>query len=137
MIAAAPACLATYFRAFDAGDTRTYASFYATDVELQNGAGERLAGAQAIIAFYEKLRCGLTRSTHVRLVVPGRCSIAALLESRFDITAESLVFSGDKVGAGDRIELRSMALYELSGAKFQRITARTIEKTIIRRGRTA
>jgi hypothetical protein len=68
------------------------------------------------------------------LVVAGEQSIAALLESQFNVTADSTVFSGDTVDAGDRIQLRSMALYELSGTKFRRITARTIEKNIIRRG---
>ncbi|MBO9669127.1 MAG: nuclear transport factor 2 family protein [Sphingobium sp.] len=137
MIAASQTLLETYFKAFDEGDTSGYASFYASDVTLQNGAGEHLKGVDDIVAFYEKLRPNLVRTTHVRLVIEGEKSIAALLESRFEVTAESAVFSGDTVRAGDRIQLKSMALYELSGTKFQRITARTIEKNIIRRGNSA
>jgi len=134
VIASSQTLLETYFKAFDEGDTSGYASFYAADVTLQNGAGEHLEGAEDIVAFYEKLRPGLVRTTQVRLVIEGAQSIAALLESRFEITADSTVFSGETVHAGDRIQLKSMALYELSGTKFRRITARTIEKNIIRRG---
>lgn len=134
MITSSQTLLETYFRAFDTGDKDGYASFYAADVELQNGAGNRLAGAGQIVAFYEGLRSQLIRTTRVQLVVEGECSIAALLESQFDVIANSTIFSGDTLDAGDRIQLRSMALYELSGAKFKRITARTIDKIITRRG---
>jgi hypothetical protein len=134
VITSSQTLLETYFKAFDAGDTSGYTRFYATDVELQNGAGSRLTGAEQIVAFYEQLRSKLVRKTCVRLVVQGEHSLAALLEFEFDVVADETVFSGDTLGAGDRVQLRSMALYELSGAKFKRITARTIEKIITRRG---
>lgn len=137
VITSSQTLLEAYFKAFDAGDTSGYTSFYATDVELHNGAGARLKGAAEIVAFYEPLRASVCRTTQVRMTLGGERSIAALLESRFDIITDATVFSGDAVEAGDRIQLRSMALYELNGARFHRITARTIEKTIIRRGSAA
>jgi hypothetical protein len=45
-----------------------------------------------------------------------------------------LSFAGQVLDTGDRVLLRSIALYELEGGKFKRIHAQTLDRNILRAG---
>lgn len=127
--------LAAYVDAFNRGDTAAYAAFYAPDVELRNGRGMVLRGPAAITAFYGEFRQSVARVMRLRAVVEGQDALAAALASRFTALCDT-DFSGDRLAAGDSVEIESMALYELADGKFARITATTITRRIERGGGT-
>ncbi len=126
--------LASYVDAFNRGDTAAYGAFYAPDVTLRNGRGMVLSGPAEILAFYSALRASVARVMRIQAVIEGHDCIAASLASCFTALEDGVDFSGDMLAAGDRVEIESMALYELEGGKFRRINATTIKRNILRKG---
>lgn len=122
-----------YIAAFNAGDASAYAKFYAPGIVFANGAGTRLTGPAAIIAYYENLKSTMTRTITVKAVVEGSQSLGAALASCFTILADGVDFAGEVLDAGDRVHLESIALYELDGDQFARIEAGTVSRRIERR----
>jgi hypothetical protein len=121
-----------YIAAFNAGDSPSYARFYAPEVRFRNGAGVELRGATAVAAHYDTLKGSMERRIEVKAVICGETSIAALLSSRFHITADGVPFAGELLDRGDTVNLRSAALYELENGKFARIEATTLDRQIVR-----
>lgn len=128
------AMLERYIAAFNAGDTAGYAACYAPDVVLVNGAGQELAGPEAITRFYASLRGQVARELVVEGVVEGENCIAAALRSTFEALADGVTVGSVVLDRGDRFHLRSMALYEIERGLFKRINATSLERTVVRRG---
>lgn len=126
-----------YISAFNEGDSETYGSFYAPTIAFRNGAGDRLEGPDAIIAYYEALKGRIARRMEVRAVVAGETALCAALHSRFEILSPGEHFAGQDLSKGDAVLLDSMALYELEGARFARIEATSISRRILRAGEAA
>lgn len=123
-----------YIEAFNAGDGTTFTRFYAPDAVLINGAGITLHGPAAIAEFYDELKARMQRRIEVLGLVEGRETLAAALRSIFEAFVDGVPFAGHVLDAGDRVILRSIALYELEGGKFKRIKARTLDRQIVRAG---
>lgn len=129
--------LQTYIAAFNRGDTATYAAFYADDVVLCNGGGTVLRGRDAITAFYSGVRQRLDRTIEVEGVIAGDNAMTALLRSEFTALEDAVELGGSLLNRGDRMLLRSMALYELVDSKFQAIRAISLERRFLRQGEEA
>ena len=126
--------LARYVEAFNQGDTATYGAFYAPDVTLRNGCGMVLSGPAEILDFYSNLRSSVSRIMRIQAIIGGQDCIVASLASCFTALQSNIDFSGDILAKGDRVEIESMALYELENNKFARINATTIKRRILRQG---
>lgn len=123
-----------YIEAFNSGSSPDYARFYAPDAILINGAGEKLYGSAAIVQFYDELKQHTKRRIEVLGLVEGRDTLAAGLQSTFEVVTDSWSFAGQVLDTGDRVLLRSIALYELEGGKFKRIQAQTLDRKVLRVG---
>lgn len=129
---------ADYIAAFNAGDSAGYARHYAPGVVLVNGAGVETRGAQAICAFYDKVRMQMQRRIEVLGVIEGAACLSAALQSRFEVIAPDVAFAGTVLQPGDAVLLRSFALYETDDAGlFARIQAHTLSREVIRAGEPA
>ncbi len=126
-----------YIAAFNAGDTDGYARFYAPQIRFRNGASTELVGPAAIVDYYRSFSGRMSRVIEVRAVAWGERAFAAALASRFTVLADKVPLGGGMLGAGDRVHLESMALYELDGAQFARIEATTLTRRIERREETS
>jgi ketosteroid isomerase-like protein len=123
-----------YIEAFNSGSGADYARFYASDAILTNGAGDKLHGPAAIVEFYDELKKYAKRRIEVLGLIEGRDTLSAALQSTFEVTSDGFSFAGQILDAGDRVLLRSFALYELEGDKFKRIQAQTLDRKILRAG---
>lgn len=123
-----------YIEAFNSGSGADYARFYARDAILINGAGDKLQGPAAIVEFYDEFKERAKRRIEVLGLVEGRDTLAAALQSTFEVVGDGLSFAGEVLDTGDRVLLRSIALYELEGGKFKRIQAQTLDRKIMRAG---
>ena len=123
-----------YISAFNAGDCAAYRAFYAPTIEFRNGAGAVLSGPDAIVCYYEGLKGRIARTMEVEALVPGETALCAALASQFEIVSASEEFAGTTLARGDRVLLKSVALYELEGSRFARIAARSISRQIVRAG---
>ncbi|MDH7971726.1 nuclear transport factor 2 family protein [Sphingomonas sp. AR_OL41] len=122
-----------YVDAFNAGDDVAYSRFYAPDVVFCNGAGAALVGARAIVDYYARFRQSVERVMTVEALLCAETCIAAALASRFTILQDGTSFANDVLNAGDRVEINSMALYEMAEGRFASINATTLRRTIIRK----
>jgi hypothetical protein len=103
-------------------------------LDLRNGAGARLEGPQAIIAYYEALKGRIARVMEVQAVIAGENALCAALHSRFEILSPEEDFAGEKLTRGDAVLLDSIALYEVDAGRFTRIEAASLARRIIRLG---
>lgn len=129
--------LERYVDAFNRGDDAGYGAFYAPDVRFRNGGGTELAGRDAILAHYRKVRERLDRVMRVRAVCSGEGALAAALASTFEARIDHVALAGETLMRGDRLELESMALYEIEEDRFVRVEATTIAHRLVRRSATA
>jgi hypothetical protein len=123
-----------YVSAFNRGDAAAYGAFYAPSIIFRNGAGARLEGPQAIIAYYEALKGRIARIMEVQAVIAGENALCAALHSRFEILSPEEDFAGEKLTRGDAVLFDSMALYEVDAGRFTRIEAASLARRIIRLG---
>lgn len=124
-----------YVDAFNRGDAPAYSAHYAPDVALRNGAGTVLRGRAAIVDFYAGVAETLHRVMRIKGIAEGERSGAAALVSRFTALRDGVVLAGETLNAGDGLELESVALYELEGGKFVRISATTLARRVIPKGK--
>ena len=122
-----------YVDAFNAGDAAAYSRFYAPDIVFRNGAGTALVGARAIVEYYARFRQSIERVMAVEALICADTCLAAALASRFTILENRTSFANDLLDAGDRVEINSIALYELVEGKFASINATTLRRKIIRK----
>jgi hypothetical protein len=122
-----------YVDAFNAGDHVAYSRFYAPDIVFGNGAGAALIGAPAVVEYYARFRQSIGRVMTVEAVICADTCLAAALASRFTILKDRTSFANEVLDAGDRVEINSMALYELVEGKFASINATTLRRKIIRK----
>lgn len=127
------AMFSQYVDAFNAGDDVAYSRFYAPDIVFRNGAGAALVGARAIVEYYARFRQSIERVMAVEAVICADTCLAAALASRFTILKDGTSFANDVFDAGDRVEINSMALYELVEGRFASINATTLRRRIIRK----
>ncbi|MEG3145697.1 nuclear transport factor 2 family protein [Sphingomonas sp. RT2P30] len=122
-----------YVDAFNAGDDVAYSRFYAPDIVFRNGAGAALVGARAVVEYYARFRQSVERVMSVEAMLCADTCLAAALASRFTILQDGTSFANEVLNAGDRVEINSMALYEMAEGKFASINATTLRRTIIRK----
>ncbi|ODU83276.1 MAG: hypothetical protein ABT10_06540 [Novosphingobium sp. SCN 63-17] len=122
------AIMENYLAAFNRGDEVAYGRFYAPDVELRNGTGIILRGAEAIVAYYRKAREDFHRMMTLRAALGGDGAIAAALASVFTARRDGVELSGRTMQAGDTYAIESMALYQMQDGLFRRIEAVTLSR---------
>lgn len=122
------AIMENYLAAFNRGDEAAYGRFYAPDVELRNGTGIILRGAEAIVAYYRKAREDFHRMMTLRAALGGDGAIAAALASVFTARRDGVELSGRTMQAGDTYSIESMALYQMQDGLFRRIEAVTLSR---------
>lgn len=128
------ALLASYVEAFNRRDAEAYAGYYAADVVLRNGGGTVLCGRKAIVDFYSATSLRLARTMRIRSTCEGDHALAAALASTFTALVDDVALAGEVLNKGDKLELESMALYEITEGKFCRIEATTLARTVLRYG---
>lgn len=129
--------LARYVDAFNRGDDAAYGAFYAPDVQFRNGGGTALVGRDAILAHYRGMRERIDRVMCLRAVSVGEHALAAALASTFVAKVDGVALAGETLARGDRLELESMALYEVANDRFVRVEATTIAHKVLRQGAAA
>lgn len=126
--------LRRYIADFNSGNAEGYSACYADDVVLSNGGGRVLHGRDAIVSFYADVRKRLERLIEIDAIVAGNAAITAVLSSDFLALEDGVELGGAILAKGDRMLLRSVALYELAHGKFQSIHAVTLNRRLVRRG---
>lgn len=124
---------ARYVEAFNRADDDAYGAFYAPGVHFRNGGGTALIGREAIVAHYRVVRERLDRVMRIRAVSLGKAALAAALASRFEAKVDGVALAGETLMRGDRIDLESIALYEVADDRFVRVEATTISHRLLRR----
>jgi len=115
------AAFADYIAAFNRGDFDGFTDHYTDDVELTIANGTHLKGRQAIIDFYRNVRAGTERTIRVVASFADENGLAAELESEFLATEDVPDFTSGPMRKGDRLYIRTFALYELEDGRFARI----------------
>ena len=110
--------------------TREFTDHYTEDIELVIASGKVLRGRQSIADFYRGVNAGTRRSINVIQVFGDDQNLAAELESEFLATTDVADFPSGPLRRGDRLYVRSFALYDLRGNKFCRIRAASFRREL-------
>ena len=123
----------TYVAAFNTGDFDTVGRYYDDAIVLENAAGVRMVGRDAIFAFYRKVRQDTRRILTVRRVFTHPDGLAAELQSEFVALRDAPDVASGPLRTGDRILVETVAVYDLTpdGARFARIRSGRLARTFI------
>lgn len=125
------AFFAAYFQAFNAGNLREAARFWASDCQFRTRPGfPDLQGRQQILWFYPRLRERADERIALHRLTQAKDDILA--EIGTEITARVYMPDFGKTGlaAGDRLRLRSIVAYRLRNGAIAHIEGRaTLSRT--------
>jgi hypothetical protein len=117
-----------YIDAFNRGDYAAFADRYTADIELTIASGRTIEGRGAVIDFYRQVNAATTRTIRVIKAFADEYGLAAELESEFLALADAPDFASRPLNRGDRLYIRSFALYDLSGERYRRIRAAALSR---------
>ncbi|MEP6785485.1 MAG: nuclear transport factor 2 family protein [Sphingomonadales bacterium] len=112
-----------YLGAFNLSDWEALRQFYAPDISLIIGNGTELAGREAIIEFYSKVKKQTRRTIEIIQCFANRNVLAAEIESEFLALEDAPDFAVRPMACGDRYYLNSFVFYDFKGDQYTRIRA--------------
>jgi hypothetical protein len=112
-----------YMQAFNESDWDALRDFYAPDIRLIIGNGTELAGCEAIVEFYSKVKQQTRRTIEIIQCFADGNVLAAEIESEFLAVEDAPDFAVRPMARGDRYYLNSFVLYDFEGDRYTRIRA--------------
>lgn len=112
-----------YMHAFNESDWDALRDFYAPDIRLIIGNGTELAGREAIVEFYSKVKKQTRRTIEIIQCFADGNVLAAEIESEFLAVEDAPDFAVRPMARGDRYYLNSFVLYDFEGDHYTRIRA--------------
>ena len=112
-----------YIDAFNRSDWEALRGFYAPDIRLVIGNGTELAGREAIVEFYGKVKQQTRRTIEILQCFAGDNVLAAEIESEFVAIEDAPDFAVRPMAKGDRYYLNSFVFYDFAGEHYTRIRA--------------
>ncbi|MEO9132986.1 MAG: nuclear transport factor 2 family protein [Sphingomonas sp.] len=112
-----------YLQAFNRSDWDALRGFYAPHIRLVIGNGTELAGREAIVDFYSKVKQQTRRTIEIVQCFADGNMLAAEIESEFLAMEDAPDFASRPMARGDRYYLNSFVFYEFEAEQYTLIRA--------------